>query len=76
MGKLIKISLPNATLQACNVIHKGGIIAYPTDTVYGFGCDSKNETAIIKLNKLNLDILERIDLSRITNTFNGKCRIK
>ena len=30
----------------------------------------------IKLNKLNLDILERIDLSRITNTFNGKCRIK
>ena len=52
MGKLIKISSPNATLQACNVIHKGGIIAYPTDTVYGFGCDSKNETAIIKLNKL------------------------
>ena len=30
----------------------------------------------IKLNKLSLDILERIDLSRITNTFNGKCRIK
>ena len=30
----------------------------------------------IKFNKLNLDILERIDLSRITNTFNGKCRMK
>lgn len=29
----------------------------------------------IKLNKYNLDILERIDLSRITNTFIGNCRV-
>ena len=52
MGKLIKIDSPNAALQACDIMHKGGIIAYPTDTIYGVGCDSKNETAIKKLNKL------------------------
>lgn len=52
MGKLIKINSPNAALQACEVLYKGGIIAYPTDTIYGFGCDSKNEASIKKLNKL------------------------
>ena len=52
MGKLIKINSSNAAFKACDVMHRGGIIAYPTDTIYGFGCDSKNETAIEKLNKL------------------------
>ena len=52
MGKLIKVNSQNAALQACDAMHRGGIIAYPTDTIYGFGCDSKNETAIRKLNKL------------------------
>ena len=52
MGKLIKINSSNAALEACDVMHRGGIIAYPTDTIYGFGCDSKNEAAIRKLNKL------------------------
>ena len=52
MGKLIKINSSNAALKACDVMHRGGIIAYPTDTIYGFGCDSKTETAIEKLNKL------------------------
>ena len=52
MGKLIRINSPDAAIQACDIMHRGGIVAYPTDTIYGFGCDSKNETAIRKLNKL------------------------
>ena len=52
MEKLIKLDEPNAVLEACNVLKKGGIIAYPTDTLYGLGCDSKNEKAIKKLNKI------------------------
>ena len=52
MEKLIKLDEPNAVLEACNVLKKGGIIAYPTDTLYGLGCDSKNETSIKKLNKI------------------------
>ena len=52
MIKLIKNNTPNAVLEACKVLSKGGIIAYPTDTLYGLGCDSKNERAITKLNKI------------------------
>ena len=52
MRKLIKINSQDAALKACDIMHRGGIVAYPTDTIYGFGCDSKNETAIRKLNKL------------------------
>ena len=37
---------------AVNQLKKGNIIVYPTDTLYGFGVDASNETAIIKLNKL------------------------
>ena len=50
--KLIKNKSPNAVLKACNFLSQGGIIAYPTDTLYGLGCDSKNERAIKKLNKI------------------------
>ena len=37
---------------AVNQLKEGNIIVYPTDTLYGFGVDASNETAIIKLNKL------------------------
>jgi len=30
-------------------LHQGNIIAYPTEAVYGLGCDPRNETAIRKL---------------------------
>ena len=36
---------------AVNQLKEGNIIVYPTDTLYGFGVDASNETAIIKLNK-------------------------
>ncbi|MBN1154076.1 threonylcarbamoyl-AMP synthase [candidate division KSB1 bacterium] len=32
--------------EAADVIHKGGIIAYPTETVYGIGANALNEEAI------------------------------
>ena len=34
------------------VIKKGGIILYPTDTVWGIGCDATNAEAIDKIYKL------------------------
>ena len=37
---------------ACSVLKNGGVIAYPTDTLYGFGCDAKNESAIEKINAI------------------------
>ena len=41
-----------ALQQAKKIIFEGGIIAYPTDTLYGFGVDATNENSINQLNKL------------------------
>ncbi len=32
--------------QAVEVMHRGGIILYPTDTIWGLGCDATNEEAV------------------------------
>lgn len=37
------------TSGAVAQLHQGNIIAYPTEAVYGLGCDPRNETAIRKL---------------------------
>jgi len=41
-----------AVEMACSVLKNGGVIVYPTDTLYGFGCDAKNESAIEKINTM------------------------
>ena len=41
-----------ALKQAKKIIIEGGIIVYPTDTLYGFGVDATNENSINQLNKL------------------------
>ncbi|WP_320042729.1 L-threonylcarbamoyladenylate synthase [uncultured Desulfobacter sp.] len=38
--------------MAVACLRKGGIIAYPTDTFYGIGCDIMNKKAIEKIYKL------------------------
>lgn len=50
--KRIKTSNPTALSTAINVISDGGIIVYPTDTLYGIGVDATNDTAIDKINNL------------------------
>lgn len=37
---------------AIEVLQKGGVILYPTDTVWGLGCDATNEDAVKKLNDI------------------------
>ena len=37
------------TQNAVNILKKGGIILYPTDTIWGIGCDATNAEAIDKL---------------------------
>lgn len=32
--------------QACEVMERGGVILYPTDTIWGIGCDATNATAV------------------------------
>ena len=40
---------PRTIRRAVDVLEKGGVIAYPTDTVYGLGCDLMNKNAIERL---------------------------
>ena len=35
--------------EALIVLHSGGIILYPTDTVWGLGCDATNAEAVAKI---------------------------
>ncbi|MDA0682495.1 MAG: Sua5/YciO/YrdC/YwlC family protein, partial [Bacteroidetes bacterium] len=38
--------------NALQVLINGGIILYPTDTIWGIGCDATNEKAVAKIFKL------------------------
>jgi len=40
---------------ALDALHNGGVIAYPTEAVFGIGCNPRNETAVQKV----LDIKHR-----------------
>jgi len=50
--KIIYWENETAVELACSVLKNGGVIVYPTDTLYGFGCDAKNESAIEKINAI------------------------
>lgn len=38
--------MQNDIKKACDVLKSGGVILYPTDTVWGIGCDATNEEAV------------------------------
>ena len=43
--------------KACEVMQKGGVILYPTDTIWGIGCDATNAEAVKRV----YDIKRRAD---------------
>lgn len=43
--------------RACDVLYHGGVILYPTDTVWGIGCDATNEEAVRRV----YEIKRRVD---------------
>ena len=50
--KIINWGNKEAVKAAVKVIDSGGILVYPTDTIYGFGVNAKDPIAIDKLNSL------------------------
>lgn len=38
--------------KALAVLKNGGVILYPTDTVWGLGCDATNEEAVAKISRI------------------------
>lgn len=50
----------NASIEkAVSTLQNGGIIAYPTEAVYGLGCDPFNEKAVANLLKLKHRSIEK-----------------
>ena len=35
--------------RACHILDRGGIVAYPTESVFGLGCDPANRLAVMSL---------------------------
>ncbi|WP_417608693.1 L-threonylcarbamoyladenylate synthase [Owenweeksia hongkongensis] len=77
MAELVKIypenPNPKAIQKVIDVLKKGGVIIYPTDTVYSFGCDITKSRALeqvarlknIKIEKANFSIIFS-DLSHLS----------
>ena len=45
--------------HAAHIIRQGGVIAYPTDTIYGLGCDPYNLQAIELINTIKQRPLDK-----------------
>lgn len=69
MAELIKIyeenPSPKEIQKIVNVLKSGGLIIYPTDTVYGLGCDITNNTALEKIAQIKGVKLEKANFSFI-----------
>ncbi len=56
---------PKDIRKVVEVLREGGIIIYPTDTVYGLGCDITNVKAVAKIARLKGVDIERSNFSFI-----------
>lgn len=58
---------PNAktVIQIADILRKGGVIVYPSDTVYGIGCDINNAKAVAKVAKIKGVDLKKSNFSFI-----------
>lgn len=58
--------------QAVEVMRQGGVILYPTDTVWGIGCDATNEEAVKKV----YEIKERDDSKALIILVDSDARLQ
>jgi tRNA threonylcarbamoyl adenosine modification protein (Sua5/YciO/YrdC/YwlC family) len=69
MAQFIKIyeDKPNeaAIAKVVKVLKEGGLVIYPTDTVYGLGCDITNTKALERIAKIKGVKLEKANFSFI-----------
>ena len=71
MAEFVKIYNENPNQKqiqkAVDILQNGGLIIYPTDTVYGLGCDITNTKALEKIAKLKGIKLDKANFSFICN---------
>lgn len=53
----MKETMKEEIKKACEVMWKGGVILYPTDTIWGIGCDATNAEAVRRV----YEIKKRVD---------------
>ncbi|MFM9840640.1 MAG: L-threonylcarbamoyladenylate synthase [Cyclobacteriaceae bacterium] len=58
---------PRKINRAVEILQKGGVIVYPTDTIYGIGCDLMNKRAIERLCQIENIKPQKMNLSFICN---------
>ena len=58
--------------NAVKVLREGGVILYPTDTVWGIGCDATNATAVAKVS----DIKHRDDSKALICLVDSDARLQ
>jgi tRNA threonylcarbamoyl adenosine modification protein (Sua5/YciO/YrdC/YwlC family) len=75
MSQFIKIyeDKPNeaAIKKVVEVLKNGGLVIYPTDTVYGLGCDITNSRALEKLAKIKGIKLEKANFSFVCSSLSN-----
>lgn len=49
----------NTIAEAAAALHRGGVVAYPTEAVWGLGCDPRDEAATLRLLALKLREVEK-----------------
>ena len=59
--------MQNEIDKALEVLEKGGSILYPTDTIWGVGCDATNEDAIAKIFKIKKRAENKSLISLVAN---------
>lgn len=69
MAELVKIypenPNPKAISKVTEVLENGGVIIYPTDTVYSFGCDITKPKALERVARLKETKIEKANFSII-----------
>ncbi|MFI3262636.1 MAG: L-threonylcarbamoyladenylate synthase [Rikenellaceae bacterium] len=60
--------LKEQVFKACEVLKAGGLILYPTDTVWGIGCDATNADAVAKVYELKKSADKKSMIVLIENT--------
>ncbi len=75
MAEFLKIyeDKPNeaAIKKVVDVLSNGGLVIYPTDTVYGLGCDITNSRALERLAKLKGIKLEKANFSFVCSSLSN-----
>lgn len=58
--------------NAINILNQGGVILYPTDTIWGLGCDASNDKAVERIFKIK----KRIDSKAMISLVDSPAKVQ